>query len=108
MSEKFCRMSYCAVSAVLYVDMRERSYKRSQLYQLVADVPSYPSFVPFCTRSRIIKRHEQGIYSSADPPGTRVMDAELSVGFLSFDESYVSRVTCKPFQSVEVCSGLYQ
>jgi coenzyme Q-binding protein COQ10 len=30
------------------------------------------------------------------------MDAELTVGFISFRESYVSRVTCKPFESVEV------
>jgi coenzyme Q-binding protein COQ10 len=30
------------------------------------------------------------------------MDAELTVGFLSMQESYVSKVTCKPFLSVEV------
>jgi len=32
------------------------------------------------------------------------MEAELSVGFLSFNESYVSTVTCVPFKSVQVCS----
>lgn len=30
------------------------------------------------------------------------MDAELSAGFLSFNESYVSKVTGIPFDSVEV------
>lgn len=30
------------------------------------------------------------------------MDAELTVGFLAFQESYVSKVTCTPFSSVEV------
>jgi len=30
------------------------------------------------------------------------MDAELTVGFLSLKESYVSKVTCQPYQSVEV------
>ena len=30
------------------------------------------------------------------------MDAELTVGFLAFKESYVSKVTCTPFTSVEV------
>lgn len=30
------------------------------------------------------------------------MDAELTVGFLAFKESYVSRVTCIPYTSVEV------
>lgn len=31
-----------------------------------------------------------------------VVDAELAVGFLSFQESYVSTVTCIPFKSVHV------
>lgn len=30
------------------------------------------------------------------------MDAELTVGFLSFQESYVSKVTCLPHETVEV------
>ena len=30
------------------------------------------------------------------------VEAELTVGFLSFKESYVSRVTCVPFKSVQV------
>ena len=30
------------------------------------------------------------------------MDVELTVGFLSFKESYVSKVTLKPYESVEV------
>jgi len=30
------------------------------------------------------------------------MEAELTVGFLSFNESYVSKVTCYPYNSVEV------
>jgi coenzyme Q-binding protein COQ10 len=33
------------------------------------------------------------------------MEAELTVGFLSLKESYVSRVTCKPFASVEVSAS---
>lgn len=31
-----------------------------------------------------------------------MVDAELTVGFLNFQESYVSVVTCIPFKSVEV------
>jgi coenzyme Q-binding protein COQ10 len=34
------------------------------------------------------------------------MDAELTVGFLSLKESYVSRVTCTPYLSVEVSCSL--
>jgi len=32
------------------------------------------------------------------------VEAELTVGFLAFKESYVSRVTCVPFKSVQVIS----
>ena len=31
-----------------------------------------------------------------------MIDAELTVGFLSLQESYVSTVTCSPYESVEV------
>lgn len=30
------------------------------------------------------------------------MDVELTVGFMSFTETYVSKVTCRPYESVEV------
>ncbi|KAF9226516.1 hypothetical protein BS17DRAFT_697344 [Gyrodon lividus] len=68
-------------------------YRRSDLYKIVADVASYPAFVPHCTASRILERKTcQG--------GVTVMDAELTVDFLAFKESYVSKVTCKPLESV--------
>ncbi|KAG6814206.1 hypothetical protein H0H92_000883 [Tricholoma furcatifolium] len=38
-------------------------------------------------------------------PVTTVMEAELTVGFLAFTESYVSRVTCKPYESVEAVAS---
>jgi coenzyme Q-binding protein COQ10 len=86
---------------VLSLHLREPSYEAQQLYNVVADVASYPSFLPFCTGSRIISktRHEDSSSS------TESMDAELTVGFLSLKESYVSRVTCKPFASVEVSAS---
>lgn len=61
---------------------------------MVADVPSYPLFVPFCTGSRIL--------NSQTRDQIKTMDAELTVGFMSFKESYVSKVTCTPIESVEV------
>ena len=30
------------------------------------------------------------------------LEAELKVGFLGFEESYISRVLCNPYESVEV------
>jgi hypothetical protein len=74
------------------------SYGRRDLYNLVADVNSYPRFVPYCTGSRILEQ-------SVDQDGVATMDVEIMVGFLAFKESYVSRVTCRPYESVQVSSS---
>lgn len=80
------------------------SYNRQRLYELVADVGSYNKFIPFCTRSRVLGRREP-LRGLTTPDGFS-MDAELTVGFLSFTESYVSRVTCSPYDSVKVSLSL--
>ncbi|KAG1872563.1 dehydrase and lipid transport-domain-containing protein [Suillus tomentosus] len=69
-------------------------YGRMDLYNLVADVGSYSSFVPYCTGSRILERR-------VGQDGVVTMDTELMVGFLAFKESYISRVTCRPYESVQ-------
>ena len=75
------------------------SYKKKELYAVVADVASYPQFIPFCTGSRITSfALERAMQEKTE------VDAELTVGFLSFKESYISRVTCVPFKSVQVIS----
>ncbi|KAA1477295.1 hypothetical protein DENSPDRAFT_828646 [Dentipellis sp. KUC8613] len=86
---------------------RERKilpYSRSELYHVVADVASYPQFIPYCSGARILT--STGPVPSSLParrpaPAGLVMDAELSVSFLSFRESYTSKVTCRPYESVE-------
>ena len=72
-------------------------YKQEQLYDVVADVASYPQFLPFCMGSRLLRP-----VSHLTGTTPFVMEAELTVGFLSFHESYVSQVTCHPYHSVEV------
>ena len=76
------------------------SYSRQQLYRVVADVDSYNRFVPFCTNSKVLSRRER--LSDLTMPDGFSMDAELTVGFFSFTESYVSKVTCCPYDSVKV------
>ncbi|KAH7887781.1 dehydrase and lipid transport-domain-containing protein [Phlebopus sp. FC_14] len=73
-------------------------YRPRELYQIVADVVSYPAFVPYCTGSRILT-------SATREDGVRVLNAELTVGFLAFKESYVSKVTCKPYESVQAVAS---
>lgn len=79
-------------------------YTRKQLYELVADVDAYRYFIPFCTSSTILKASRSDWKTSpgnhGDPPIH--LEAELKVGFLGIDEAYVSKVECRPFESVQV------
>jgi coenzyme Q-binding protein COQ10 len=56
-----------------------------QLFDLVADVPRYPEFLPWCTAARIRRRE-----------AANVELAELAIGFGPFHEKFVSRVVLLP------------
>ncbi|KAH9989138.1 dehydrase and lipid transport-domain-containing protein [Russula vinacea] len=84
-----------------YHEQKILPYTRRQLYAVVSDVASYPSFVPFCTHSRILRPLAP---VSAPIPATsqaQQMEAELTVAFLAFTERYTSRITCVPYESVK-------
>jgi len=82
-----------------YHERKILAYTPKQLYRVVADVGSYPLFVPFCIGSRIL-------HSNVDSTASlTTMEAELTVGFLAFEERYVSKVTCIPFKSVEAIAS---
>ncbi len=76
------------------------SYSQKQLYDVVSDVNSYHRFVPYCTASRVISR-----------PKTKDQDepylVEMTVGFLNVQQTYISKVLCKPFERVQVLSPCY-
>jgi coenzyme Q-binding protein COQ10 len=82
-------------------------YTREQLYKIVADVPSYSNFIPFCTTSSVVSPP-----NTTDVSANRLGDmtdpfdvkAELEVGFGNFAERYTSRVQGIPYESVKVSS----
>jgi coenzyme Q-binding protein COQ10 len=61
-----------------------------QLFDLVADVGSYPRFLPWCVASRVRSRTETQLV------------ADLTIGFGPFRESFTSRVTLERPNRVEV------
>jgi coenzyme Q-binding protein COQ10 len=63
-------------------------YTADQMYGLVADVPSYPKFLPWNAAARIRSRRPI--------PGGEVMEADLVISFKVFRESFGSRVTLYP------------
>lgn len=83
-------------------------YSPSQMYKVVSDVASYPRFLPFCTGTRILSTTLPKDPLALGLAGTLRMEAEMTVGFMAFKESYVSKVTCVPYESVEVRNGSRQ
>ncbi|KAL3311873.1 Coenzyme Q-binding protein COQ10 B, mitochondrial [Cichlidogyrus casuarinus] len=60
------------------------------MFDIVNDVECYSQFVPWCTESHIIRQVN---------PDIRI--CTLSVGFPPLTERYTSRVTSKPFVSIQ-------
>ena len=69
-------------------ETRQLPYSEQQMYDLVADVSSYPQFLPWCAAARI--RSETAIAESV------VLDADLIISFKVFRERFGSRVTLFP------------
>lgn len=63
-------------------------YTPEQMYALVADVPSYPEFLPWCAAARVRKVTPKG--------DSEVMDADLVISFKVFRERFGSRVVLWP------------
>ena len=63
-------------------------YTAEQMYALVADVGSYPQFLPWCSAARIRSRHPQ--------PEGEIIEADLVISFKVFRERFGSRVTLFP------------
>ena len=64
-------------------------YSAQEMYNLVADVGSYPKFLPWNSAARIRSR-------TPGPDGSEVMEADLVISFKVFRERFGSRVTLFP------------
>jgi coenzyme Q-binding protein COQ10 len=58
------------------------------MYALVADVGSYPQFLPWCSAARVRSRQPQ--------PEGEIIEADLVISFKVFRERFGSRVTLFP------------
>jgi coenzyme Q-binding protein COQ10 len=59
----------------------------AEMFELVADVESYPRFVPLCRALRVRRRNENG--------GILTLIADMEVGYRAIRETFTSRVTCE-------------
>jgi coenzyme Q-binding protein COQ10 len=70
-----------------HTEKRIMPYTAKQMYDLVADVETYPDFLPWCAASRIRK-------VTKDSHNT-IIEADLIIAFKVFRERFGSRVTLK-------------
>ena len=69
-------------------ETRKLPYSAQQMYDLVADVGSYPEFLPWTAAARIRSDEDRGDH--------RVMEADLVISFKVFRERFTSRVVLWP------------
>jgi coenzyme Q-binding protein COQ10 len=69
-------------------ETRTLPYTAQQMYDLVADVGSYPEFLPWCAAARIRQRRQESDHE--------VLEADLVISFRVFRERFGSRVTLWP------------
>jgi len=67
-----------------HAEQRHLPYTADQLFHLVADVESYPRFLPWCRAARITKRQGNSFW------------ADLIISFRVYRERFGSKVTLHP------------
>ena len=73
-----------------HAERRTLPYTPDQMYKLVADVGSYPKFLPWCVGARVRTQTESELV------------ADLTIGFGPFRETFTSRVALDPPKHVTV------
>ena len=68
--------------------VRHVPYSAAQMFAIVADIKSYPQFVPYCSGMTILS-------TNAVDDSHQVIEARMSVKYLMLTESFVSRVELK-------------
>ncbi|KAF2090516.1 hypothetical protein K490DRAFT_23455, partial [Saccharata proteae CBS 121410] len=80
---------------------RTLPYKSSDIYNIIADVSAYSSFLPYCQASKVTKWSQPDAQSGTRWPS----EATLVVGWQNISEEFSSRIYCVPGRIVEAVSG---
>ncbi len=68
-----------------FANKRRVGHSATQMFDLVADVESYPQFVPLCEALKVRQR-------TSAPDGTEVIVADMTVAYKMIRETFTSRV----------------
>lgn len=72
---------------ITFDDKRSLPYSAKQMFDLVADIESYPKFLPWTAATRIRGRHQEG--------DAVIEIADMIVSFKVFREKFGTRVTMR-------------
>jgi coenzyme Q-binding protein COQ10 len=79
---------------------RTLPYPAPEIYSIIADIPQYSSFLPYCTSSSVTA------WSNSDKNGKKwPSEAKLVVGWKGFEEAFISKIYCVPGSIVEAVAG---
>lgn len=67
---------------------RKIRHSAEEMFDLVADIESYPQFLPLCVALNVRSRTEEA--------GVVTKVAEMSVGYRAIRETFTTRVACDP------------
>jgi coenzyme Q-binding protein COQ10 len=67
---------------------RRVRHSAAQMFDLVADIESYPAFLPLCLGTRVLRRT-----AAAGGDGVELIVAEMRIGYKAIRETFTSRVT---------------
>ncbi|KAL2021516.1 hypothetical protein VTK56DRAFT_7149 [Thermocarpiscus australiensis] len=98
---------------------RTLPYPPAQIYALIADIDAYSNFLPHCTHSRVTSwttapspppppsqgDKDKANKNDSNTPRRYPCQADLTVGWGPFTQTYTSRVYCVPGEVVEAVSG---
>ncbi|MCK0413582.1 hypothetical protein MVT50_24465, partial [Salmonella sp. L-S2809] len=67
-------------------------HRAEQMFDLVADVESYPQFLPMCESLKVRSRKERD--------GKTLLIADMTVGYKLIRETFTSQVLLKPDEKI--------
>lgn len=69
---------------------RHVPFTAAQMFALVADIESYPQFLPLCTGLVVLSREKR--------EGGEILTARMSVGYKAIHESFTTRIETNPVE----------
>ena len=90
---------------IKHSEMKYLRYSSDQMFDLVADIESYPDFIPWCTLITVTSR------ASDKQNKIDIVETDMKVSFKVFNESFSSRVSLDRMSNeiiVEYLSGPFK